>query len=246
MNKKMKTLKLSFNPIFPFTKSDAKNNKITYFFLIGFLIILIALGTLPGYLQGGKWAWADLAQIENVNKLNEIKEKGLKIPGWQTQKTGEVQINDKKWLVQLISKDNQEVTLLLLPQKYYLNHPAVEWTDINKMIGWKSDNYRKLKFNYGEKQHEVEALFLRSWNAQQTFAVIQWYAWESGGSFTPKNWFWYDLLAQLQKRRATWVAVCLRIPIQPLGDIETVRDTAVSMAREIQVTLHQNLWAQVK
>lgn len=238
----MKSLKLNFNLPFSVTKFNIKNKEITNILLTIFLIVLIAAGALPGYLSGGKWSWTNLAQIDNVNvkKLQAIKQKGIEIPGWEIKDQIQIPIGDKKWSVQLMEKDDKEVTLLLLPQTYYLNHPGVEWTDINKLTGWKSDSYQKLKFVTGDNQ-KVEALFLRSWNPQQTFAVVEWYAWESGGSFAPKNWFWRDLLAQLQKRRKAWIAVCLRIPIEPLGDIESVRETAVSIAQDIQTTLSRTI-----
>jgi cyanoexosortase B-associated protein len=69
---------------------------------------------------------------------------------------------------------------------------------------------------------------------RQTYAVMQWYAWPDGGSPAPRDWFFADRIAQLSNRRAPWAAVNILIPIEPLGDIETVEATATSLAQEVQ------------
>jgi cyanoexosortase B-associated protein len=74
---------------------------------------------------------------------------------------------------------------------------------------------------------------------RQTYAVMQWYAWPDGGSPAPRDWFFADRIAQLSNRRAPWAAVNLLIPIEPLGDIETVEATATSLAQDIQNALMQ-------
>ncbi len=74
---------------------------------------------------------------------------------------------------------------------------------------------------------------------RQTYAVMQWYAWPDGGSPAPRDWFFADRMAQLSNRRAPWAAVNLLIPIEPLGDIETVQATATSLAQDIQDALMQ-------
>ncbi len=74
---------------------------------------------------------------------------------------------------------------------------------------------------------------------RQTYAVMQWYAWPDGGSPAPRHWFYADRIAQLSNRRAPWVAVSLLIPIEPLGNIETVEATATSLAQDVQDALMQ-------
>jgi cyanoexosortase B-associated protein len=232
----MKTVKSNFNLTWVASKFKSR------ILLSIFLVFLIVVGVLPGYWQGGQWSWSDLAQIQNLQKRHQLKETGITIPGWEIKAQGQVPLTDKEWLVQAMAKDNREVILLLLPQTYYLDKPEVEWTDLNGLRGWKSDSYQKLKFTLSSGK-TVEALFLRSWNQQKTFAAVEWYAWHSGGSFAPSNWFWADLWAQLQKRRLPWVAVCVRIPLEPLGNIETVRPLAESLAREVHTTLVENILA---
>ena len=238
----MKTLKSNFNLTFVANKFKSQTAFFPYIVLSIFLGLLILVGVLPGYWQGGKWSWSDLAKIENVEQLRQVQKKGITIPGWEIKAQREVPINDKKWSFQLMVKNNQEVILLLLPQTYYLDKPEVEWTDLNGMRGWKNDSYQKLTFTLSSGK-TIETLFLRAWNQNKTFAVVEWYAWKSGGGFAPKTWFWADLLAQLQKRRVPWVAVCVRIPIEPLGNIEIVRPLAQSIAKEVHTILSENILA---
>jgi hypothetical protein len=314
----MKILKSNFNSSGNVPKNPQQISLQRLILLI-FLLILIIIGVLPGYLQGGKWTWLDLANIDNKKQLNQIKETGIKIRGWQIQSHGQVQIGDKKWLIQEMVKEDQKFTLLLFPQTYYLNSPGVEWTDLNAIninaiycnsqlsdlmaanperLGiqsesaqirevvekgmlsknasenllkklplscqrnfqvietnqqvaiistqnskdWKTDSHQKLTISF-DSGKTVETLFLRGRNKQQTFAVLQWYAWESGGNFAPKNWFFTDLWAQLQKRRTPWIAVSVIIPMKILGNIETVRPLAESIVREVQTTIGQNILA---
>ncbi len=242
MNKLMKTLKSNFNSTFVAKKSQSQTAFLAQIVLLIFLGLLIVVGVLPGYWQGGKWSWSDLAKIENAKQLRQLQTTGITIPGWKIKYQRQVSINDNEWSLQLMAKNNQEVVLLLLPQTYYLNKPGVEWTDLNGLRGWKSDSYQKLTFTL-DSGNKVEALFLRAWSQRKTFAVVEWYAWKSGGSFAPKRWFWADLWAQLQKRRASWVAVCVRIPIEPLGNIETVRPLAQSIAKDVHTILSENILA---
>jgi hypothetical protein len=313
----MKTLKSNFKLSFDVAKWKKKKISLQRIILSIFLLVLVLAGVLPGYLQGGKWSWLDLAKNENQPQLLHIKAKGLEIPGWRIESQGKVQIGDKKWLIQEMVNKDQKFTLLLFPQSYYLNMPGVEWTDLNSInvngvycqfklydlmnansqsIGiesesapisqlleqgklsknnlenliqklpescqgnfqvlaknqqaaiimtenskdWKTDSRQKLTVALQSGQ-KVEAFFLRGRNKQQTFAVLQWYAWESGGNFAAKKWFVTDLWAQLHKHRASWIAVSVLIPIKILGNIETVKPLAESIVKEVQTTITKNL-----
>ena len=74
---------------------------------------------------------------------------------------------------------------------------------------------------------------------RQTYAVMQWYGWPDGGSPSPGRWFFADRWAQLSGQRAPWAAVMLLIPIEPLGNIESVETTAISLAEDVQTALMQ-------
>jgi cyanoexosortase B-associated protein len=131
---------------------------------------------------------------------------------------------------------------MLLPQSYYLNKPQVEWMDLNGLEAWKTDSYDKLKVTIeNEKQTEtVTTRFFRGWNRQQTFAVVQWYAFPQGGHYSATRWFWQDQLAQLHRSRVPWIAVSLKIPIEPLGEIVTAKPLAESLVKTIQMRLQTN------
>lgn len=105
---------------------------------------------------------------------------------------------------------------------------------------WKTDSFKTLKVNLDDGK-TIKTLFFRGRNRRETFAVLQWYAWESGGNFAPKKWFFADLKAQLKKQRLGWVAVSLRIPIEVLGDIDTVKPLAESLVIDIQKAIKNQI-----
>lgn len=215
--------------------------------LLCFLLLLVGSRALPGYLTKN-WPWASPPNSKNSKHLIAIRKSGLNLPGWQTVTQNVQQIGGHKWSVQQFQQnDEKQLILLLLPQSGSKAQPEVEWLDIKGFMQtrfkqWDSDSYRKLNFTVPSNSTEqspvkVEASFFRAWNRQQTFAIVQWYAWSNGGNPAPSHWFFADQLAQLQQRRQPWIAVSLHIPIQPLGDITTVEQEAKSLAQTIQTTL---------
>jgi hypothetical protein len=109
-----------------------------------------------------------------------------------------------------------------------------------------SDSYRDLKFSIEDNSQSlnVTARLFRAWNDKQTFAVVQWYARPDGGHYSPANWFWADRAAQLQERRLPWIAVCLKYPIQPLGELDRVEAELKALASEIQQTLVRSAFTE--
>lgn len=208
-----------------------------------FLLVLVGVGAIPGYLTG-HWRWASLPPVVNLKQLRNLRQTGLELPGWQSRLHRDVEIGGHKWLVQEILRDSKMVAiLLLLPQNGPKDQPQVEWMDIINFHRWQTDADRNVRFTVEvaatlEKQPTtVEAEFFRGWDQQQTFAVLEWYAWPKGGSPVPSHWFWQDRLAQLSNRRVPWVAVCLHIPIEPRGDLERVRPLATSLGQTVQAAL---------
>lgn len=205
--------------------------------LAGFLILLIGLGTVPGYLTG-YWPWAQPPKVANLKQLKNLREIGLTLPGWKTLNQDVQTIGGHKWSVQTIQRDDQTQALLMLrPPNDHKEQPEVEWMDINGAQQWETDSYRRLSFKGSNPEANVEARFFRAWTQQQTYAVMQWYAWPRGGNPAPSRWFWADQVAQLQRSRMPWVAVSLFIPIEPLGEIETVQSLALSLGQTIQNSL---------
>jgi cyanoexosortase B-associated protein len=219
---------------------------ISQIVLLVLLLLVILLGALPGYLSG-KWSWADLPKINNVRQLINLRKTGLTLPGWKTLGHTEVQIGGNKWSVQVIEQQGiTPITLFLMPQNYYKKHPQVDWVDLEGVEKWKTDEQQVLKFPAGEEnQAQVTAHFFRAWN-QQTFAVVQWYAWFGGGHFAISQWFWNDQLAQLHQRRVPWVAVCLKIPIEPFSELKTVESLAKTLGETVQSTLNQQVFSKLR
>jgi cyanoexosortase B-associated protein len=206
------------------------------------LIVAIAIGAIPGYLSG-TWSWSDLPQISHISQIKNLRKTGLTLPNWKTLEQQEVAIGGNKWSYQVIQKEGQEpVALLLMPQDYYKSHPQVEWTDIDGVERWKTDSQKTLKFSGEEgKDEQVIAQFFRAWN-KTTFAVVQWYAWLGGGNYSPLQWFLADQQAQFHRRRVPWVAVSLKIPIEPLESLESTEALAQSLAQTVQTTLEQEIF----
>jgi cyanoexosortase B-associated protein len=165
-----------------------------------------------------------------------------------------VVIGGHQWSVQQIEQDNSKpIGLLLLPQSDHKSQPQVEWMDIDGLVKWKTDSYTKVQFEVETSLSDksagtakpttpsakVEARFFRAWTQRRTVAVLQWYAWSGGGNPAPSRWFFADQLAQLRRNRVPWVAVCLQIPIEPLGDIEASRPFAESLGKIVQTALMQ-------
>ena len=215
--------------------------------LILLLSTLIILGAAPGYLQGGNWSWLDVPKVANLRQVKSILSTGLILSNWQIVDKQQLRIGGHNWLAQIIKQeDSQPVMLLLLPQSYYLDKPEVEWMDINGLERWKTDSYEQINLNIdrGKDLFPTTARFFRAWNQKQTFAVVQWYAFPRGGHYAPANWFWRDLLAQLRRRRVPWVAVCLKIPMEPLGELKDAQPFAQSLAQQVQAHLQKNAFGK--
>jgi cyanoexosortase B-associated protein len=208
------------------------------------LALLAAIAAIPGYFQG-HWQWSDVPLVMNIYYLKNVRLMGLKLPGWQMGERTDVQIGEHFWGVQTVEREGEApVTLYFMPQEYYRMQPQVEWVDLQGVEGWKTDSPETLTFSLpGKAGSEVKANFFRAWR-DQTFAVVQWYAWYQGGSPDPAHWFWADQQAQLRRQRVSWVAVCLKIPIDPLSDLNSHRAFAKSLAQTVQVTLDREVFSK--
>lgn len=210
------------------------------------LILTIAIGAIPGYLSG-QWLWSDIPIIPPaiINSLRGLRQTGLPLPGWQMLDQAAVEIGGNSWSVQVIEKAGQEpVTLFLMPPEYYRSQPQVEWTDLNSVQRWKVADYQTLTFPAGgTRSGQITASFFRAWR-NQTFAVVQWYAWPGGGHFAPARWFWLDQSAQLRRQRVPWIAVCLAIPMPPLEELKAAQPQAKSLAETVQATLEEEIFSR--
>ena len=230
------------------------NSKISKIILLVFLIILMGLGTVPGYLKGS-WRWQKPLQVTNLKQIRNLQQTGISLPGWQTLNQQPIEIGGHKWSFQAIGRDAQNQAILLLrPQRDDKDMPQVEWVDLRGFRWWQTDQPRQWQTDrFGRSQFtvpsttpggqpiQVEAQYFRQWiqdrNFSGTFAVLQWYAWSTGGNPEPSSWFFADQIAQWQGSRLPWVAVSILIPIEPLGEIEPVWPLAQSLGQTVQSAL---------
>lgn len=216
-----------------------KHFTLSRLILIALLSLAIAISAIPGYLSG-KWNWADLPKISQIQRLREIPKTGLTLPDSKTLKQQEIIIGGNQWSAQVVEKGDRLIELWLMPQDYYKNHPQVEWTDLKGFESWNTANEQTLNLTF-DGQKQVKAKLFKAWS-RRTFAVVQWYAWYGGGSYSPMQWFFSDLWAQVHKRRTSWVAVSLKIPIQPLAELETQEALIISLAQTVQTTLEEKIF----
>ncbi|NET40505.1 cyanoexosortase B system-associated protein [Okeania sp. SIO2B3] len=231
-----------------YSLKNLQKSKFPQIVLLVFLLIILIVGTVPGYVAG-KWSWENTAKITNLKSLRQVRKNGLTIPDWTTTSHQEITIADHKWLLQKINNENKSVILLLLTQNGPKDKPQVEWMDINGFNRWKTDSYNRVSFTSeipdedsttnSRKQNisNIEARFLRGWTNKQTYAVMQWYSWPGGGSPEPGDWFWTDRLAMVSRNRVPWVAVNILFPIEPLEDIDPYLSQLTSIGQKIQASL---------
>jgi cyanoexosortase B-associated protein len=211
------------------------------------LVLLLAIGALPGYLKGS-WQWKQPPPITNLGEIKQLRKTGLTLPGWKITQQQEQRLGSGKWSLQVMEKDDQKQTaiLLLLPQNGPRSQPQVEWTEINswgriQWGEWQVAQSRKAQFMVKQPQlndeTKVEARFFRASTQNQTFAVLQWYAMPNSGHFSPLNWFWADLSARWHKQRVPWVAISLLIPMEHLGQVETTWEQVKSIGQTVQTRL---------
>lgn len=210
------------------------------------LVLLLLIGAVPGYLTGN-WQWKQPPPVPTLKELREIRKAGLSVPGWQTIKQEEREIGERKWSLQTIQKEgtNTEAILLILPQNGPMDQPQVEWMEVDSFWHWDVAQLRDAEFTVkvdkasgANTDSKVKARFFRGSTKQQTFAVLQWYAWSKGGGNPSQlNWFLADQSAQWHKQRAAWAAVSIMIPMEPLGQVEKSWEEAKSLGETLQLRL---------
>jgi cyanoexosortase B-associated protein len=227
-------------------------------FVVVFCLAIAAFAILPNYFTG-QWAWKNLPKVANIDPLRELSSQGLVVAGWQSTEQRVVDISGHQWSIQAMLPASQPasdllkspVILMLRPQSWHTDQPQMDWMDIHLYQNWRADRQRRLQISAplpesgfpSEGFVPIRVRFFRGWNLKQTYAVVQWYAWSSGGHFHPSVWFWADQLSQLRDRhRMPWVAVSLLIPIEPLGDIELVQSLAESLIQSVQSALMTTLF----
>lgn len=216
--------------------------------VIAALALLITVSALPQYTSS--WPWATPPKLIQATRiaLQSIPDQGVDLPGWVSAEQTKTKLGGHTWSVQQLSADTGEgstpIFLLLRPQVYESDQPEVEWLDVKGSQSWTTDSYQKVAFDVpangpeAAKTIQVSGDFFRAWSQGQTYAVLQWYAWPTGGSASAGRWFWADQRMQWQHyQRMPWVAVSLWLPVAPLSDIEPQQARAVSIGETLQQTL---------
>ena len=249
------------DPSLPPAKKAPKRS-IVQLAVVALLALFVAVSALPQYVDG--WAWTTPPKMSNAtrNALQAIPKQGVDIPGWVTTQQNETQIGGKAWSAQQLSaagaasgSDLPPVFLLLRAQTYEGDQPEVEWLDIRGSQHWQTDSHQKLTFEVPieeaakeagvnkSKTVRISSDFLRAWSKDQTYAVLQWYAWPSGGSPYPARWFWADQKTQWTRyQRMPWVAISIWLPIAPFSDPAPQQALAESLAKSTQQTLLQEIF----
>lgn len=258
----MNKVKFAWQPSKPFSFAQL--------ILLGLLLLLIGIGTLPSYFSG-HWSWTQVPTIPNIQYLKNLSKTGLKIPGFKETVQQPFSIGNKDWSAQELQYEGQTVILLLMPQDYHKNLPQTEWSDLKYLEKWKADSAQTLNVPIqvigtlpckgnacdaaegtrsarpaavNSSQYSVKARYFRAWT-QTTFIIVQWYAWPGGGSFAASDWFWQDQRAQLQQRRLPWVAVNLRIPIEPTQNLKTMLPKLKTMVQAVQNHLETDVFSKL-
>jgi cyanoexosortase B-associated protein len=208
--------------------------------LLALLLLLLLFGSAPGYLSRN-WVWRASPEVVPLTALRQVRQKGIPIADWKIDKGEAIALGEHKWYMQDLSQGKKTATVFLLPQTTSKSKPEVEWSDLEGAELWKSDGYQTLKLSIAGTNQTIEARFFRAWTRSKTYAVVQWYAQPQGGSAAPSQWFWADQRAQWQGKRVPWVAVSIKIPMEPLGDVSKLQPDAESLAQTVQKSLN-SVW----
>ena len=245
-----------------------KRSQLLRAILLLFLIVLVGIGAAPWYLKGSwppkappietlRSLRSTLKNGISLPNLPNQKQENIFIGGqrWSFQiiniqnlaNTQEPRDENSN-----TSTPETKIVLLLRPQKDAKDQPEVEWTDIDGQQQWETDSHRLRKLSIeGRTRHQsakVKVRFFRgwtlenrpfqSWLSNQTFAVMQWYAWPAGGNPAPFQWFLADQIAQWHGHRLPWVAVSILIPTEPMvEDLDRYWPIAESLGKIVQKTL---------
>lgn len=230
---------------------SGKTLKLT---IIALLALMVTVSALPRYTTG--WPWSQPFKVPHQSELQAIRDEGITIPGWQTKAQIRTKFGGADWSIQELttSDESRPVFLLLRPQIWEGDQPEVEWLDIRSAQNWDIDNYRELLIEIPAPSQDTTAessqsvrikggFFRASNNERESYAVLHWYAWPTGGSPAPARWFWADQRAQWQwRQRMPWVAVNIWVPIQPLGDIDVEAAFVEQLAQSVHQTLIQTVF----
>lgn len=252
--------------------SKSPKKSLVSLIVVAVLALFVAVSALPRYFAS--WPWATPPSVPNQSALQAIRDEGISLPGWVVDEQIRTKLGGDTWSIQQLSKpgsaqietsgtepattepstaEPSTIVLLLRPQVWHADQPEVEWLDVKGSQRWTTDSYQKLSFEVPSNQADnrsavrIHSDFFRAWAGGQTYAIVQWYAWPTGGSASPARWFWVDQKSQWQRhQRLPWVAVSLWLPIDPLSAIAPHHATAEALGQAVQQTLLQTVFTESK
>ncbi|MBE7384553.1 MAG: cyanoexosortase B system-associated protein [Leptolyngbya sp. SIO1E4] len=236
-------------------KPISRGKQFVQWGLIAVLAAIIAIATLPHYVSG-QWPWSAPPKVPQINQLRTLIETPLVLPGWERTFHQEVSISGNSWSLaeyHMAEGDSADQTssfaLLLRPQPWHDDKPGVEWVDLVGAQGWQVNDLHHLRFSVTDSNDaalQLTTRYFRGLGEDATFAVMQWYAWPTGGHPSPGKWFWADQMRQWsQRERMPWVAVSLLLPIEPVGDIRPYSETAIAIGQAVQTSLMQSAFSKI-
>mgnify|MGYP001792567006 FL=1 len=227
-------------------KPIPRPKSVVQWVLVIMLAALVAMVTLPGYI-GGQWPWSTPLPVADTTEIKSLLKAPLALPGWESSSHQEVRIGRRPWSLaeyQLASggTDGPGSTfgLLMRPQMSADQQPEVEWVDMQGSQSWQINDRQVVRFSVPAEGQPVKITtqYFRALDGRNTFAVMQWYAWPTGGHYAPGKWFWADQRQQWQQReRMPWVAVSILLPIEPVGDIRGHTEQMTAIAETVQQSL---------
>ncbi len=212
--------------------------------ITGVLLVMFLAGFILS--STGQRFWQELPPVPNLGALRELRNTGLAVSGWTSPDQAKLRVGSHDWSVQTLEVPGQRVGLLMLfPQTGPKETPGVEWSDVDGFYQWQPDKVRSLTFHTEDPAATVHArIFIardsektRIVSSRQTVAVAQWYAFADGGHFSTAQWFWRDQWAQLRHQRVPWIAVSLRLPVDPSSTLEDVTPQVTELSQAIQTSL---------
>ncbi|NEQ45422.1 MAG: cyanoexosortase B system-associated protein [Leptolyngbya sp. SIOISBB] len=225
------------------TQSRPKSHSIVQWGLVVVLTALVAIAVLPNYFSG-QWPGSNELPVPHIAQLRGLLTEPLEVPGWESTFHQEVNIGRNRWTIAEyrrsgVNGEDESFGLLLRPQQAGDQQPEVEWVDLQGAQSWQVDNRHAVPWLVesptADASVKITTRYLRGIDERNTFAVMQWYAWPSGGHFAPGKWFWADQAQQWQhSQRLPWVAVSILLPIDPVGDIRTHTAAITEIAQSVQ------------
>lgn len=219
------------------------------------LLGLLLVGAIPGWLRG-RWPWERAELASDLAASRNLPETGINLPGWETLSKDAQRIGGGNWVVQDVRRPSDapgggsdRAVVMLLPMRALADRPQVEWTDWQGLAKLTVDRRQQVRLRAetddGETA-EFSALLSRGWTPEnETYIMLQWYAWPGGGSPDPADWFWADWAARWQGEQLPWMAVNVLVPTdRPLDDIEPYRETIEDVGRAVQSGLESGPLAE--